>query len=594
MKHLGRFFALIRENSPDLFYLRHNLRGYQSVDARSDLRAGLNVALMAFPQGMAYAMLAGLPIQHGLYCAAIAAVIGPIFCTSRFTSLGPSNATSIMLFGIFMTLPPEVQPEEVLSLLVIMVAIFLILGAFLRLANMINFISQSVIIGYISGAALLIIINQTPNVLGLELDKSQGATTFFDVVRETVMAMPATNPATVVLGFFTLAGLFFLRKRLPVLPGVFVMLIVATLVSFALSWAGHPIPRLDEVPVGTWPFTPPTVSFSLINMLVGPALALAFLAALENAVMSKTLASRSGQVVNSNQEMFGLGMSNLACGFFGGQTASASLTRSALNWQSGARTPLASITSGLLLGAGAISLGQFISMIPVAALAAVVISVALSLFNFKQIRIALKSTKSDATVLLITFASTMLTPLHVAIFIGVAASIALFLKKAGSPQLVEYTFNEEGNLCEVEEKRDNPHISIIHVEGELFFGAADLFRDQIRRVCLDPNLQVVVLRMRNARHLDATSVMALEDLVTFLRSGGRHLLISGATKEVYRVLKNSGLLDFLGRDNLFMGSVRNPNLATRNALKRAQTLIGGKAEVRIYYDPSKQNKESGN
>lgn len=591
MKRFTKAYQLIRENTPDPFYLRHNLRGYSPGDAKYDLRAGLNVALMAFPQGMAYALLAGLPIQHGLYCAAIAMLVAPMFCTSRFTSIGPSNATSIMMAGIFMTLPAGIRPEEVLSLLVLMVAVFLIAAAFLRLANMINFISQSVIIGYISGAALLIIVNQSPNVLGLK--KPEGATTFFDVLGHTLQSLPQTNLATLSLGFFTLIGLFFLRQHLPALPAVFVMLIVAAFMALGLSWAGHTIPRLEAVPVGTWPFTPPTVTFSLINLLIGPAMALAFLAALENAVMSKTLASRSGQVVNSNQEMFGLGMSNLASGLFGGQAASASLTRSALNYQSGARSPVASITTGLLVGIGAISLGRLVAYIPTAALAAVVISVALSLFNFKQIRIALKSTKSDATVLIITFTATLLTPLHVAIFIGVAASIALFLKKAGSPQLVEYTFNEEGNLCEVEQKRDNPHISIIHVEGELFFGAADLFRDQIRRVCLDPNLQVVILRMRNARHLDATSVMALEDLITFLRAKERHLLISGATKEVYRVLRNSGLLETLDRENLFMGSVRNPNLATRNALKRAQKLIGGKADVRIFYDPNKKKENQG-
>ena len=127
----------------------------------------------------------------------------------------------------------------------------------------------------------------------------------------------------------------------------------------------------------------------------------------------------------------------------------------------------------------------------------------------------------------------------------------------------------------------------MHVEGELFFGAAELFRTQIQRTVVDPNLRVIILRMKNARHLDATSVMALEELVHFLRDKQRHLIISGAMKGVYQVLKNADMIDVIGRENLFLGSAQNPNLSTRNALKRAQFLLGTKeAEVKIYFDPS--------
>jgi len=162
--------------------------------------------------------------------------------------------------------------------------------------------------------------------------------------------------------------------------------------------------------------------------------------------------------------------------------------------------------------------------------------------------------------------------------------------------LVEYEFNEEGNLRAAEEDagRQHPSISIVHVEGALFFGASELFRTQIQRTCQDPNLRVIILRMKNAHHLDATSVMALQDLIRFLRSSDRHLIISGAMKGVYRVLKNSGLVGLLGRDNIFLGSTANPNLSTRNALKRAQELLGTEeAEIKIYYDPSKPREGGG-
>ena len=202
-------------------------------------------------------------------------------------------------------------------------------------------------------------------------------------------------------------------------------------------------------------------------------------------------------------------------------------------------------------------------------------------------------------MLVITFIATLLAPLHVAIFIGVAISIMLFLRKASRPYLIEYEFSDKGELREMGEKRQRPipSISIVHVEGDLFFGAAELFRTQIQRTVSDPAIQVIILRLKNARHLDATSVMALEDLILFMREKGLHLIVSGATREVYRVLKKSGILITLqdgcdrrgGESNIFLTNPRNPNLSTRAALKRAQQLLGtDKADIRIFYDPSQQ------
>jgi SulP family sulfate permease len=245
--------------------------------------------------------------------------------------------------------------------------------------------------------------------------------------------------------------------------------------------------------------------------------------------------------------------------------------------------------SGLFCLVGALSLGGLVAYIPRAALAALVVCVAVSLFNFRQIRICLRATRSDGLVFVVTLGATCMLPLHVAIFLGVAVSVILYLRKASVPQLIEYEFNAEGNLAEAKRgARQHPAISIVHVEGELFFGAAELFRTQIQRTCADENLRVIILRLKNARHLDATSVLALEELMRVLRAEKRHLIISGASKDVYRVLKNAGVVEVIGRDNIYLASPANPNLSTRNALKRAQEILGIKdAEVRIYYDPTK-------
>ncbi len=331
------------------------------------------------------------------------------------------------------------------------------------------------------------------------------------------------------------------------------------------------------------------------SQLFSLAISLAFLAMLENSSMARTLAGRSGHLVDANQDMFSLGAANLACSYLSGMPCSHSLTRSLVNFNSGAATPISVIVSGIFCLVGALTMGSLVAYIPRASLATLVICVSATLLHPRQIRIALRATKSDAFVFLLTFFAALLVPLHVAIFSGIGLSVILYLRKASRPSLVEYEFNVEGNLAEAPgARRQHPSISIVHVEGELFFGAAELFRSQIQRACADPNLRIVILRLKNARHLDATSVMALEELIKHLRATGRDVIVSGAMRDVYRVLKNSGVLDTLGRENFFPGNAANPNISTRNALRRAQEILGVEnPEIRIYYDPNKKTGPSG-
>jgi SulP family sulfate permease len=342
-----------------------------------------------------------------------------------------------------------------------------------------------------------------------------------------------------------------------------------------------------------------------ISSLLGVAVAIAFLASLENTVMAKSIASRTGHRTEINQDMMAVGMGNIACAFTAAMPASGSLTRSALNYESGAKSGISSILAGLFC---LISICVFafmtpnpVSFIPKAALAGLVVGVAASLIKTRNIRICLRSTPEDAGVLILTFLTALIFPLYIAIFIGVSLSIFLFLRKVSRPHLIEYEVSDDGELRELgqKKKRPNPAISIVHVEGSLFFGAAELFQTQVQRLVVDPNIKVIILRLKNARHLDATSVMALRELIRFVRAKGRHLIISGATRDVYKVLKSSGVLRTLqrgcrreeGETNLFFYAPSNPNISTRDALVRAQDLLGTKkADVKIYFDPAHDKK----
>ncbi len=589
MSGLGDFF---RESPLEALPLRQRLARYNGRQFKLDMIAGGNVALMAFPQAMAHAAIAGLPLSWGIMCCAVASIIGPLFAGSRFCNLGTTNATALLVFSA-MSAYPLAEKLALMPVLVFLVGVVLVLGAYLRLADLVQYVSRSVVVGYVTGSALLIMANQLAAVGGLHLGQpaTGRARTAFTLLWDTFAQAPQAHWGPFVLALATGGVYALLKWKTPKLPCFALALVAGALIAPLLDRAGAGLEyltafRVQDLIPGVPDLRNPRM-LDHLSPLFSIAFAAAFLAALENSVMAKTLASRSGDRVEMNQEMLSVGAANLGCAFLSGMPASDSMTRSVLNQTSGAQTQLASMFSGLVCLIGAITVGPLVGHIPKAALASLIIGVAVSLVNLRHLRICQRATGSDAATLWITLAATLLMPLQVAIFVGVAASLMLYLRKASRPQLVEYEFNHQGELAEkTTPERRHPGISIVHVEGELFFGAAELFRTQIHRIVADTNLRVIILRLKNARHLDATSVMALEELIRFMRARHRHLIISGAMKDVYKVLRDSGLVEVLGREHIFPGSAKNPNLATRNALKHAQELLGTKeAEVRIWHDP---------
>jgi len=558
----------------------------------ADARAGANVALLAFPQSIAYALIAGLPAQVGLIAAGVGAIVGPLFSGTRFLIIGPTNATAIMLFaGLTSAGLTDEQKVVALPLFILLVGLFLVIGAVAKASLLINYISRTVVTGYITAAAALILVNQVQNALGFRVD---GASTFLAMVIGTVKALPQTQWPTLLLAVSTLAIHLGFKRWAPGLPGVAFTLLVTMLVGVAFTWLGWPLAFLGGFSPGELKVFAVPVDFQLAGQLAGPALALAFVAALEGASVGKTLAARAGGRFDVNQELYGMGMGNVASAFAGGMDTSGSLTRSALNASSGARSPLASISGGLMVLVMLFALGFLIGYIPKASLAVVVMCIAVSLFDRHHLVMALRTTTSDSIVFFVTCVAALLFTLDAAIYLGAFTSIVLFLKKAGSPDLVEYNFNAEGQLAELTPaaKRAVPGISILHAEGDLFFGSTEIFSAQMREVIRDPSLKVIVLRLKNARNLDATAAAAIEEMHDFLRKSGRYLLVSGAGREVTRVMRNAGLLAKIGEANYFREVPVNPTLSTRYALKRAVELLGRRdVDIRIFVDPSKQPRK---
>ena len=593
MRHLFQLLKNIiqsahRSNGLVFFPFFQSARSYSPSYLRDDCKSAINVALLAFPQGMAYALIAGLPIHYGIIGSAIASIASAFFAKSNLITFGPTNATAVMLFTTFASLGlPEGQKLEYISVLVFLTGIFITIGSYFRTADLIKYVSRSVITGYITAAALFIILNQIPNILHLELGKDKG--NFFQLIAAVVQNLNYIHWPTLGMSLITLIAFFLLNKKFKNLPNIAIVLVLVSLISYLLDAHRFGIAFLPSIEESFLSFSFPSISFASIQMLTTTAIAIALLCILEGISIGKSLAIKKGAPLNNDQAMYSIGMTNIVCSFFSGMPASGSLTRSSLNYHSGSQTVFSNLFSGILILIGIFVLGSLTEYIPLSALSVLVIIVGLSLLNKHAIRIVTRTTGSDAIVFIVTLFAGLYFSLDSAIYYGVGVSILLFLKKVAKPKLKEYAFNQKGDLLESEKtQRSIPEVSIVHVEGELFFGAADLFREQMRRIYEEPQLKIVILKMRNAYHMDASSVMALEELVRHMNKMGRYLILSEVRKDLLRVLNNSGVAAYIESRNIFLDDASNPTLSTAKALKRAKEHLGeNDPNVSIYVETKK-------
>lgn len=561
---------------------------------RADLMAAATVAMVSIPQAVGFALLAGLPPAMVLGCVVVGGFVASFFFSSRHVIFGPSNSLSLLLASAFLAhRGSALGPAEMAVLLALLIGLVQLAAGLFRFGQVTQFISRSVVIGYSAAIGVLLVFSQIHHLLGA--GRSDGLSLWrapLDALQQAVAGrINLWSAGTAAAAFLLFALIKQLRPKWPeALLGLIALCALDWLVNlqtFGVATLGQG----DAITASLPNFTglPLTVrEFDTIRSLLTPCLAIALLGMLEAVSIAKSYGMKSGETVDTNRELVALGLGNITAGLFGSMPGSASFARSGASYQAGARTQMTGLFSSILVMAFVLLLSPLVNHLPIPALAAALIRVGWNLVDREQIRIAARSTGSDALALGGTFLAAMLLPLDVAIYLGVGLSLFLALRKASSPTLTEYVFNATGNLVERDAKaaREHPQVAIIHVEGELFFGAADLFQSHIRRQVESENLQVVILRVKNARHMDATTVFALRALHDYLRQTNRHLLISGIHGGVLRVLKNSGLLCRIGTENVFPSEL-NPNLATKKALERSRELLEGiRPEIRLYYNQS--------
>ena len=566
-----------------------DLRDYRFRSLPRDLLASPTVTFLDIPQGVAYAMIAGLPPVMGLYAAAVPAIVGALFRSSRHVVTGPTNALSLLVGS---AVAAEVarggaSPMEVGITLAFLVGVMQFVAGLLRLDALADYISQPVVRGYISGAAILIIIGQLPNATGTDRFSGSPAS----MLGSWFHSLPEASLLAALFAVGTVVLVVGLRRISPRLPATIIVMLLSIVLAhlFRLSDAGlQLVADLAPLPTGLPPVTLP--HFGLWATLMPAATACAVLSLVESSSVARTLAARSGQRLDMATEFAGQGLANIAAAFSGGYPVSGSLARSALNQQAGAQSRLSAMFCGFMMLAILLFFGPVVNLTPIASLAGLLFVLAIDLIAFERIRMILRGTLGDRAAFLTTLIGTWLFPLDQAIYIGVGISILLFLRRARLLTAREMTIGEKGRFREIDQEQEEPGqpsqtgqtsqtsqrcsaIRILNLTGPLFFAASGELQAMLDRLSTAPDVRVVILRMRQTQGLDITIASLLGTSQAQLAQNGKTLLVLGLRSDAIQLFEKTGIAAHIGPENLF--PVQSGWFtAMEAALRRALALAG--------------------
>jgi len=539
------------------------LRGYRRLFLKPDLFAGLTVAVVAVPQSMAYALIAGLPVSFGLYASIVPTMIGCLWGSSSHLITGPTTAVSLVVFS---TLSPLAEPNsagyiEMALFLALMVGTLQIIMGVARLGTMLNFVSHAVLIGFTTGAAVLIAFKQLPALLGLKIEKTS---VFFEHLFSIATHLQDIHIVSLALGALTIAIVVGFKKFRPNWPGTLLaMVAVGSLVAlFDLDRRGVAVVGAisGALPL---PGLPDMHLFAQAGKLAPGALAIAILGLVEAVSIAKSIADQTRQRINVNQEFVGQGLANVSAAVFSGYAGSGSFTRSAVNFRAGARTPLSGIISGIAVALTVLIAAPLAAKLPISALAGVLVVVSYDMIRVKDVARTIKTTRGDAAVLVVTFVSTLLLNIEFAIYVGVLLSIGLHLAATSHPRIQSVVPDPATGKMKASSYGETCcQMEIVAIDGSLFFGSAAYVLDDLqRRLRSRPQTANLLIRMHKVNTMDASGVHVLEILLDEVRRRGGGIYFSGVNHGVFLVLKNSGYLNEIGAGKV--------HTTTRAAIRQA-------------------------
>jgi len=551
---------------------------------RADIVAGAISAVLVLPQGVAYATLAGMPPEYGLYGAMVPAVVGALWGSSWHLVSGPTNATSLMVFATVGAIAPPFGAAYVLRVLTLNLMIGLIKLGFgiARLGFLVNFISATVIVGFTAGAGLLIIGAQLRNFFGLDIPQQAS---FIAALETFAQHVGETHVPSLVVGLVTLGAALASRRFVPCVPFMLTGIVAGGLAAFAFQLAGVTgIATIGALPSAIPPLSWPEMSLQAWHELAPIAFALTLIGLTEAISSARAVALRSGQRIDGNQELIGQGLANIAGAFTSSYPTSGSFNRTGANYEAGARTPLAAVFSAAFLLLILVLVRPLAGYVPLAAMAGVLFIVAWQLIDLAAMRTLARVSRGEALTLMVTFLATLTIRLEVAILVGVLVSLLVYLHRTTHPRVtrVQPVADQARHFRPtVQGVPECPQLDILRIEGSLFFGAIEHVQDELDRAHQQrPAARHVLLVMTGVNFVDASGAALLGQYAATLRATGKAVYLCNVKPGVLEVLERSGHLSTIDRANIF----DTKDAALRTIYRKLDAAVCAGCAARIFHE----------
>ena len=524
---------------------------------RADIFAGITGAVIVLPQGVAFAFIAGLPPQYGLYTAMVTPIIAALFGSSRHLISGPTTAISIVVFS---TISGHAQPgtPEFVSLaltLTFLAGIYQLAFGLARLGVLVNFVSHTVIIGFTAGAAILIATSQMKNILGLNIPKGESFLhTWVDIWGQ----ISDTNLVVLGIAAATLLTALLIKKYASGWPNLLIAMIVGSGFAWLLNDGNVGIDLVGEIPGNLPPFSVPDLSLASVRQIAPDAFAIALLGLIEAVSISRAIASKSHQRIDGNQEFIGQGLSNIVGSFFSSYAGSGSFTRSGINYDAGAITPLSAIFAALFLAIIVLLISPLTAYLPIAAMGGIIMMVAYNLIDRNQIKHVVESDSSEAIILVATFLATLFLELEFAIYLGVILSLVIFLGRTSAPVIavlapdIDTKYNR-AMLTDVESKplEECPHLKILRIDMSVYFGSINYIQTKFFKISEKEDRKHIVVMSDGINFIDLAGAEMLCEEADRLEEEGGGLYFAGLKPAVYQSFGESHAIKHIGNNHFF-------------------------------------------
>lgn len=540
----------------NLLPFRHWIGRVNKQTLRDDAAAAFTNAAVVLPQAIAFAAIAGLPPQYGLYTAMITPVIAALFGSSWHLVSGPTTAISVVIFATVSNIhePGSAAYIQTVLSITLLAGLFQLLMGVIHLGQLVSLVSHSVMVGFTAGAAVLIALSQISGFLGHSLPRPEDIDAFLAAIWK---AVPDTDPYVFSIAFGTLAVAILIKKFLPKWPNYLLALIMGSGFAYLIGAREQGVQFVQAVPTGIPQFSVPAFSLDIVRDLSSGAFALALIGLLEAVSIARAVAIQSKQPLDSNQEIIGQGLSNIGGSFFSAYLGSGSFTRSALNYESGAKTPMAAIMAAFFLFLILVAITPFIELIPIPAMSGLIMLVAWKLIDFKEIRHILTSSMSETVILLVTFFAVLIIDLEFAIYSGVVLSLSVFLRRSMRPGLPINVPNAKvsgrpfmspilWNLPEC------PQAVFARLQGSLYFGAVEYVEKEFRRLEKErPGQKHFGLMLDGAVGVDLAGADLLIEEARRREERGGQLYIGVRYPPIRRQLAQFHVPRGIGREHIF-------------------------------------------